>query len=70
MLSYNLLEGGGGGGGGDLLTKKHATRYFYMKNVHYSALPKPPGKQPGGPVRQPYAIVNFIPLVRDYESGL
>ncbi len=25
--------------------------------------------QPGGPVRQPYAGVNFIPPVRDYEFG-
>ncbi len=26
--------------------------------------------QPGGPVLQPNAIVDFIPLVRDYELGL
>jgi hypothetical protein len=25
--------------------------------------------QPGGQVRQPYAEVNFIPLVRDKEFG-
>jgi hypothetical protein len=25
--------------------------------------------EPGGPERQPYAEVNFIPSVRDYEFG-
>jgi hypothetical protein len=38
---------------------------------HRVVVPARPPMQPDGPVRQqPYAMVNFILLVRDYEFGL